>query len=369
MKILARQRPFAVASFALPAVAVLLALASITRGVLAGPGSVPNEKDMSLAAREVAPKTGQDDRGPIPPVGAVSGSGIVEPADRETRVAPLVGGRIAKISVKEGDKIGAGAVLVELESAVERAALAAAEADVKSAEADLARAARGLRREDADATVAEAESAAVKAKDAAETAARTGVLVLGGAATADEGDRAKRAEEAARATAMAAEARKRAALAGGRWEDIAAARAKVAAALARRDQAQATVDRLTVRSPIAGEVLALKYRAGEYVSPGAGDALVVVGDTTKLRARIDIDEREVARVRVGQLGYVTALGFGGRRFAGKVTEVGRRMGRKNVRTDDPTERIDTKILEVILELETSQELVPGLRVVGLVGGS
>jgi HlyD family secretion protein len=36
---------------------------------------------------------------------------------------------------------------------------------------------------------------------------------------------------------------------------------------------------------------------------------------------------------------------------GKVVEVARRMGRKNVRTDDPTERIDTKILEVVLELD------------------
>lgn len=361
--------PSAVAAIAVPALAILLAGASITRGVLAGPGSVPNEKDRSLAAREVVSKTGPDDRAPVAAAGAISGSGIIEPADRETRVAPLVAGRIQTIFVKEGDKVAAGAVLVVLESAVEKASLAAAEADVRSAQADLARVGRGLRREDADATVAEAESAAAKAKDAAETAARTDGLVKGGAATAEERDRAKRAAEAAVATAAAADARKRAALAGGRWEDVAAGRAKVAAALSRRDQAQATLDRLTVRAPIAGEILALKYRAGEYVAPGAGDALVVLGDTTKLRARIDIDEREIARVRVGQAGYVTALGFGGRRFVGKVTEVGRRMGRKNVRTDDPTERIDTKILEVIVELETPQDLVPGLRVVGLIGAS
>ena len=31
-------------------------------------------------------------------------------------------------------------------------------------------------------------------------------------------------------------------------------------------------------------------------------------------------------------------------------EIGRRMGRKNVRTDDPVERNDTKILEVLVEL-------------------
>jgi hypothetical protein len=40
------------------------------------------------------------------------------------------------------------------------------------------------------------------------------------------------------------------------------------------------------------------------------------------------------------------------------------MGRKNQRTDDPTERIDTKIREVVLELDEAKELVPGLRAIG-----
>jgi len=40
------------------------------------------------------------------------------------------------------------------------------------------------------------------------------------------------------------------------------------------------------------------------------------------------------------------------------------MGRKNQRTDDPTERIDTKIREVVLELDDARELVPGLRATG-----
>jgi HlyD family secretion protein len=42
------------------------------------------------------------------------------------------------------------------------------------------------------------------------------------------------------------------------------------------------------------------------------------------------------------------------------------MGRKNLRTDDPTERIDTKILEVLVELERADRLVPGLRVLGYI---
>ena len=53
-------------------------------------------------------------------------------------------------------------------------------------------------------------------------------------------------------------------------------------------------------------------------------------------------------------------------YRGRVEEIGRRMGRKNVRTDDPVERNDTKILEVVLTLEAPRGLLVGQRVVGFI---
>ena len=58
--------------------------------------------------------------------------------------------------------------------------------------------------------------------------------------------------------------------------------------------------------------------------------------------------------------------FGSQRFAGKVVEIGRRFGRKNVRTDDPVEKNDTKVLETLIELEGAPALVPGQRVTAFV---
>ena len=49
-----------------------------------------------------------------------------------------------------------------------------------------------------------------------------------------------------------------------------------------------------------------------------------------------------------------------------VRELGRRMGRKNLRTDDPTERNDTKILEVVIALDTFDGLVVGQRVSAMI---
>jgi len=78
--------------------------------------------------------------------------------------------------------------------------------------------------------------------------------------------------------------------------------------------------------------------------------------------RMDVDERDIGRIKLGLAAYAVADAFPGQRFSGKVAEIGRRMGRKNVRTDDPTERIDTKILEVVIDLDEPGKLVPGLRV-------
>ena len=45
-----------------------------------------------------------------------------------------------------------------------------------------------------------------------------------------------------------------------------------------------------------------------------------------------------------------------------MVRIGQELGRKNVRTDEPTERVDNKILETLLELDNGIELPVGLRV-------
>ncbi|MFO0593545.1 MAG: efflux RND transporter periplasmic adaptor subunit [Polyangiaceae bacterium] len=338
----------------------------VTRTLMGGPPTVPRPADSAHALREEkAPAGVVDMRSSIPEGALVGGNGLVEPAQPETRVAGSAPGRIAKVAVKEGDRVEEGAILVELDSAVEKAALAAAEAEVAVAKADLTRALHGQRAEDIEASAAEASAAKTRADLSASQLARTEELAKKGAVSADELDRAKSAAAADSASFKAADARRRLFAAGSRAEDISSAKARVSAATARAEQAKATVERLVVRAPIAGEVLRVKYRAGEYYTPG-GEALLLMGDTSKLRVRMDVDERDIAKVREGAQAWVTADAFPGRKFSGKVAEIGRRMGRKNVRTDEPTERLDTKILEVVIDLEAAPDLVPGLRVISYV---
>ncbi|APR77839.1 Membrane-fusion protein [Minicystis rosea] len=345
------------------ALAVLGMLGLVVRSLAAGPAYDVREKDAVAAQRRVDPPKGAvDERAPLPPVGAVGGAGIVEPAQREARLAGAAPGVIASIAVKEGDRVKEGDVLLTLESSVEVAAVKTAEADVASADATLARTLNGQRSEDRDAALAESASARARAELSETAFARAEQLWKGGAMTQEELDRARHTAAADRQTARAADARARAAQAGSRSEDIIAARAALLSAKARLDQAKATLDRRSIRAPYAGEILQVKARTGEYYTPGASESPVVLGDTSRLRVRMDVDERDIGRIKLGQRAYAVADAFPVEKLTGTVAEIGRRMGRKNVRTDDPTERIDTKILEVVIDLDDAKKLVPGLRV-------
>jgi multidrug resistance efflux pump len=336
----------------------------IIRSVLAGSPTVPRAKDIALAKRLTVPVSGHDERSEMPEGELVAGNGLVEPVQRETKVAAEVPGRIDFIAVKEGDFVQAGAELLRLASASEAATLIAMEADLLAAKADYRRTLRGQRHEDIDAAVADAEAARARAQLSSGVLSRNEQLAKDGAVTFDELDRMRRQASADDSMWKLSDARRRAAVAGSRIEDIEGARARVMAAAARRDQARAVLLRLTVHAPIDGEILQIKYRVGEYYSPGSPDPLFIMGDTRQLRVRMDVDERDIGKIQLGSPAFVIADAFPDVKFPGEVVEIGRRMGRKNIRTDDPTERIDTKILEVLIGLGHPQKLIPGLRVTG-----
>jgi len=176
-------------------------------------------------------------------------------------------------------------------------------------------------------------------------------------------ERARQQADADRFAAETSAARQRAGRTG-RHEDVLVAVAQLRVAEAQLEQARAELARRRIIAPIDGQVLTVHNRVGEYVQPAGAEPVIVMGDTSRLRVRLDVEERDIARVATGATGVVTADAFGARQFPGHVVQIGYRMGRKNLRTDEPTERIDTMILEVVMELDDGTGLVPGLRVMG-----
>ena len=179
----------------------------------------------------------------------------------------------------------------------------------------------------------------------------------------DDLDRAERDWRVASARQVETAERLATVDAEARADELARADANVALARATLSEARAVLAKTVVRAPISGVVLRRHKQSGESValdSPAA--AIVTLADTRTLRVRIDVDERDVAAVHVGQTAWVTADVYGERRFAGRVIRVGEMLGRKNVRTDDPAEKVDTKVLETLVELDEGTRLPIGLRV-------
>lgn len=330
-------------------------------------GFKPSEKERVRSTRVLRPSEGTDERAAINNPRMVTGTGIIEPRGRETKVAGTGAGLVVRVAVSEGQQVSAGQVLIEFESSAERAAVESAREEIESAKRDLDRVKAGERRETIDAAGGDLRAALARSAQSADALARLTGLAERDLVTRDEYDRSKRQAEQDSAAADAAKSRYEALAVGPREEDVAVQRARIVQAEKRLDERLTQLRLRQVRSPLAGTVLQIKYRSGEYYVP-SGDPLLLLGDLSQRRARIDIDERDIARVRIGDEAYLTAAAFPNRQFAARVTEVGQRIGRKNIRTDDPKERIDTKILEVVLDVEgDGQELLPGLRVNAVVG--
>ena len=87
-------------------------------------------------------------------------------------------------------------------------------------------------------------------------------------------------------------------------ERLRLAQARLQAAQARAGSAQTQIAQLTVRAPIAGQILAVNIRKGEYVSTMGASAqpFIEMGQTDPLHVRIDIDEEQAPRLALGEPG-------------------------------------------------------------------
>jgi HlyD family secretion protein len=292
----------------------------------------------------------------------VAGPGVVEALSEEIKVSAQIGGRLDQVLVEEGDRVTAGQVLAVIDNRDYRARMASAEAELRLREAELRRVVNGARpqeRREAEAALAEADAVVEHTRTEEERSRR---LFGEGAVARSELDTADRAARVARARADAARQHVDLLNANPREEDVARAESAVALAKAGLDEARAQYDKTFIRAPIAGVILRRKGKAGESVSTQFESPIVTLADDRIRRVRVDVDEADVAAVAAGQAAYVTADGFGTRRFPGRVIRVGQLLGRKNIRTDSPTERVDTKILETLVQLEDGHELPLGLRV-------
>ncbi len=292
----------------------------------------------------------------------VAAPGWVEPRSEEIRLSASLSGRLQVVSVDEGDQVSAGQIVANTENAELVAALARAEATLRRRQAELERLQNGARGEERAEAAAAVRETAAALRTAQTVMERRRSLLDQKIVAREQFDEAEREFLMARARHEAEIQRQALIDEPPRAEDVAIAEAELAYARAAGDEARAMLEKSLVRSPIDGVVLRKYRHSGETVLTSVEMPIVTVGDVSRLNVRADVDERDIARVSLGQRVYVSAAAFGDERFWGTVIELGRVLGRKTRRTDEPKERTDTKILEVLIELDRADRLLPGLRV-------
>jgi len=186
----------------------------------------------------------------------------------QIRVAPEVGGQLAAIKVRKGDRVRAGEVVAELSALELSAAVVQARAALEAASAQRDHVYAGVRAEE----VAALAAAIAKVKSRLEYAqlqlTRTAYLARSDTATQQALDQAENDAAAARADVAEAEANHAAAVAGPTREERAIADAQVKAAASALAVLERRLAKTSLHAPADGIVSVIVAEVGENVSAG-----------------------------------------------------------------------------------------------------
>lgn len=130
-----------------------------------------------------------------------------------------------------------------------------------------------------------------------------------------------------------------------------AADAQLSAAKADVQQTELLIDRLTVKAPRDGTILQVNIRAGEYASPQNRPPALVLGDIASLHVRADVDEQNAMEVAAGAKAQVSLKGDSAQKFAVEFVRIEPYVIPKVSLTGASTERVDTRVLQVIYKLD------------------
>lgn len=326
----------------------------------------------------------------------VAAPGIIESASEEIEVSAEIPGKLREVLVEEGDRVTMNQVIAILENSDLTAQVQTAKTSIETlrrqqetakarlaaAEADKLRIVNGARLEERREARAGYEQTLAALTQSERDLERRSKLYAAGDISREEFERARRDFEIAQKRNLEINERYNVINAAARTDDLMKAEAtiklassqiqeilaQIAEAEARVREAEARLSKTIVLAPISGVVLRRRRQAGESFSPeNSSDGIVTIGDVSNLKVRAEVDETDVAKIKVGQMAYATADAFGAEKFRGRVVRINQILGRKNFRTERPTEKVDTKILEVLIELEPNQKLPVGLRVDTFIG--
>ncbi|GAB4413871.1 MAG: efflux RND transporter periplasmic adaptor subunit [Bryobacter sp.] len=238
--------------------------------------------------------------------------------------------RIVDILVSEGQRVKRGQLLAKLESVQPEAQVAAQKASLASAEAESSASESAMRV--ADENIKSGQAAVDRAKSEVDRAKldfdRAKQLYEEKLIARSEFDLRKAAFESNLASVREAEARvaQLRATRAQQAAQLSASQRRIAVAQANLRSASDVLQRTMATSPIDGVVTNLPVRVGETVVPGiqnsAASLIMTIADMSIITAEVKVDETDIVNVNLNQLVEVTIDAMPGRKFTGKVIEIG-----------------------------------------------
>lgn len=144
-----------------------------------------------------------------------------------------------------------------------------------------------------------------------------------------------------------------------RWK-LETAKARRESLLADAERMRAILAKTRILAPIDGTVIARHADTGEILRPGS--PIVALADLSKTRIEAEVDEFDAGRVHPGDPVAVTAEGYEGRSWRGRVEEIPDAVTERQIRLQDPSRPVDVRVLLVKIALLEPTPLKLGQRV-------
>jgi len=299
---------------------------------------------------------------------ALAALGRIEGRGETISLGASADGVVKEVFVTDGQKVGKGALLAAIDCEDVRAEIELSRAQAESARQQRVRLLRGHRDEERKSAAQQTAAAKAVLDQAQEHFGRVGDL-QNGEISRDALQQAKLDLEVAQANYGKAVADENLVGAGPLPEEVSRADADVAMAEQSVNVAANKLEKCKVRAPIAGTILKVITKTGEAYSTFLPHPLFTIADESVRRVRAEVDERDINNVKLGQTVIVTADGFPGQKFEGQVIHISDSMRAKSVLSDDPSQKVDRDVLEVLIELQHTKEDLPlGLRVTAQMTG-
>ncbi len=278
----------------------------------------------------------------------VAAVGLVEPGTENIALSCAVSGLVTSLYVQAGDHVHTGQKLFSVDDRDLAADLAVKRAALDNARAQLAKLEAAPRPEELPPLEAKVAEAKAQVDDAEVQMRLIDSVTDPRAVKKEDVLRRRLAYQAAQARLEQAE-KDLALLKAGTWEpDLAIARTQVEQAKSAVRQDEVDLERLTTLAPMDGVILQNNVRLGQYAqcSPLA-EPLMIFGGGRELHVRADVDEEDAWRVKAGAPATAHVRGNSSDTYPLEFVRFEPYVVPKQSLTGSATERVDTRVLQVI----------------------